>query len=604
MDGDEMPRLPPVNGWLSGGVVAADDDESPGLHPTAPDLALLAHSGGKALLQGYPTHHLQSEAPDDGEMKPAARPDLKKGSSNFTQLISPQDVASDNSKMIANHYTESATTKDLVSGAPPIIDRQSIRFREDSNAAGRIQNPTPSNKPKPAAAKGRIIIQNPYRKPKPAAAKGRIIQNPPYLKPKPATAKGRIIKNPYRKPKPATASPIIPVPPLYSQKQRRIAIDSISEGVPNYTGSNESLLHGVLGFSLCAVKVGMESLATQGSEAADASGSFRPTAEDTTQRVDGLARMASVFAGEVTSRLPDATYEPYAPNAANTATMCQAVDGMKNMVYNDVHFCQECIKEPATTSRPAKAEDAKQGPNSHPFTTCGHCAKFLGGEWLQNPAGCFCGNERYLTFTVCKTCLQNSPCNIYGCDRNCQGSHNLTNCLCSKHQSQYERSLYEKKQDVHECRRCQIALLFNRKSNGGKGVARDICSNPPCVDKCVFQDANGWWCENERGMASCYCPTHALAQDSKRTKVYSEQKKSGTFVYKKFQPEEVSVLSELIRNNKNPDGTVIWKVVAPLFQAKFENQTKYSQKTEKQLRRKYTAMNTKAKEMKGKKEKK
>ena len=117
------------------------------------------------------------------------------------------------------------------------------------------------------------------------------------------------------------------------------------------------------------------------------------------------------------------------------------------------------------------------------------------------------------------------------------------------------------------------------------------------VLKCVFQDANGWWCENERGMASCYCPTHALAHDSKRTKVYYEQKKSGTFVYKKFQPEEVSVLSELIRNNKNPDGTVIWKVVIPLFQAKFENQTKYSQKTEKQLRKKYT-------EMKGKKEKK
>eukprot|EP00984_Skeletonema_dohrnii_P004004 scaffold1371_cov77-Skeletonema_dohrnii-CCMP3373.AAC.2 len=577
MDGDEMPRLPPVNGWLSGGVVAADDYDSPRLGDailaslqadtaTTPDLALLAHSGGKALLQSYPTHHLQSEAPDDGEMKPAARPDLKKGNSNFTQLISPQaqDVASDNSKMIANHYTESATTKDSVSGAPPIIDRQSIRFMEDSNAAGRIQNPTPSNKPKPAAAKGRIIIQNPYPKPKPAAAKGRIIQNPPYLKPKPATA-----------------SPINPAPPLYSQKQRRIPIDSISEGVPNYTGSNESLLHGVLGFSLGAVKVGMESLATQGSEAADASGSFRPTAEDTTQRVDGLARMASVFAGEVTSQRPDTTYEPYAPNAANTATMCQAVDGMKNIVYNDVHFCQECSKEPATTSRPAKAEDAKQGPNSHPLTTCGHCAKILGGEWLHNPAGCFCGNER-----------------------NCQGSYMLSKCLCPKHLSQYEKTLYEKKQDVHECRRCQISLLFNRKSKGGKGVARDICSNSPCVDKCVFQDANGWWCENERGMASCYCPTHASAQEAKRKKVYHTQKKSGTFVYKEFQPEELSVLSDLIRNNKNPNGTVNWKVVAPLFQERFKNQTKYSQKTEKQLRQKYKTMNTKAKKTKDKKQRK
>ena len=265
--------------------------------------------------------------------------------------------------------------------------------------------------------------------------------------------------------------------------------------------------------------------------------------------------------------------------------LCQAIERIP-VKLKTFYTCVHCNKRQAVTSRPAKEDDANKGPGSHPFDTCGSCAKSLGGVWLKDAAGCFCGAERFnSTYVDCKTCRKKGPCKLDGCVS--QGEVNPNSQLCNEHHNEYVRIQNEKKR-VPNCRRCGNLLYKNRRIGGSAGAVKNICSNSPCVDLCAFEYDKGVFCQEERG-DGVFCPEHSEETESKRCKDYRQKKNNGTFKYKHFQPEEWAYLEKLTSNpdNLRKDRKINWKEVVRKFKEEFDGHEKYEERTADQIERKH-----------------
>ena len=329
-----------------------------------------------------------------------------------------------------------------------------------------------------------------------------------------------------------------------------------------------------------------------------------------THRAMNIAAAASSLSGMTHHQLGIVNIPTAEITVGSSAMTCQPVSGEDPLCQaieripvklKTFHKCVHCKERQAVTSRPAKKGEANEGPGSHPFDTCGRCAKLLGGEWLKDAAGCFCGKEKHKGgYADCTTCRRNLPCKIDGCVS--EGEVHANTQLCNMHHNQYRVS-YDEKKKVSDCRRCGNPLHTNRRIGGAGGAVQNICSNSPCIDKCAYQDPETLeWCTEDRGACYggdnkqrktvVYCPAHNRQIKAAIRREYEQQKKSGTFVYKDWQPDEVSYLCELTSMKEHKkNGKVIWKVVAPKFQKRFEKITKYSKKTEKQMKQKYGRIN-------------
>ena len=577
MDGDEPP---PDNGWLSGGGVAAaaaaaaagDNEEFAGMNEAM--LASMIHQYGEVpplppvsceLLFASSTtgdHTLSATAIDDCDMKPPAKPNHQKNgkNSNFTQLISPHDVANDNSELLANHHTESAATKHSVSGGHS-NNGQSIHFREESNPSGRIRSTSSSKQSKlaaPAKGKEKIARKSQHIKHEPAAARGPIPN--PYLKPKTKAS----IFNPYAKgKKPSSAATsntpnAIPKRMLRSMK-KVVGLDEIPSKVEPFTGSNQSLLKDVLMFNMALSK---EVIASQKAEAADViGGSSRPT---TTELANTVAQMSSLVVQRQETHV--AVWDN-----ASTSRMCQAVNDL-DVQYNDFFLCKRCGTRPAVTCRPAKPGDEEEGPGSHPPMFCWDCAPIeLGNDCLKNPASCHCGKEMYYNYTLCRDCRQRLPCSVDGCEYD--GNVDPSKLRCPRHLREYHVSYHEKSQEIKSCLRCGEELMFYRSSSTGATI-RNICIRPTCASKCAYQFDDGSWCSSNREKEyTCYCGEHFRQKKSVATAEYRQAKKNGTFEKSGWKEGEVELLTKLMQKHKRTNGTVIWKQVFTEFRNVYPNYT-------------------------------
>eukprot|EP00984_Skeletonema_dohrnii_P001727 scaffold576_cov180-Skeletonema_dohrnii-CCMP3373.AAC.9 len=211
--------------------------------------------------------------------------------------------------------------------------------------------------------------------------------------------------------------------------------------------------------------------------------------------------------------------------------------------------------------------------------------KELGDDCLDNPGSCLCGEERCGAFSECEACRRNAPCCVEECeDEGGNGTTDLKSGFCPKHRRLAWNIYAESRRDVQSCRRCERDLLHLR--NSAHGASKDICTLSPCANKCVFQDDNGNWCNNDREIASggthCYCRTHYLYI----TKERNQKKKDATYKSTRWTKEEEKVLTLLMQKHKTKggsnDGCVDWDVVFQEYNAHQE----YDDRTKNQMKNK------------------
>mmetsp|Transcript_32840 Transcript_32840/g.48423 ORF Transcript_32840/g.48423 Transcript_32840/m.48423 type:complete len:370 (+) Transcript_32840:1-1110(+) len=341
---------------------------------------------------------------------------------------------------------------------------------------------------------------------------------------------------------------------MISSKKKKFSFHQMSPGVKPFEDGNNhpSLLSDVFGFNMSVVHMGLDDITSRKSKKDIDSADLNEVAR--------LARTTCTTS--TTSRRTDVNFEEYVPTKEKVAAICNAVDNV-NIEYNDYPTCI-CCKEPAVTSRRAKPDDEKKGPGSHKLEYCMLCGKKeFGDDRLDHPCVRLCGNEKFHKCSECETCRRNAPCSVDGCDEGGNGKTHPWNGLCPTHHNLSNQIVDESLRDVQSCLRCRRDLLLLR--NSANGASKNICTVPPCADKCVIQDVSGNWCNNDRE-EGCYCRTHYLQLKSKGMKEVNEKKKNGTYKSSRWTIEEVKVLTELTQKHKSKKGgKVDWDAVFQEF---------------------------------------
>ena len=261
----------------------------------------------------------------------------------------------------------------------------------------------------------------------------------------------------------------------------------------------------------------------------------------------------------------------YVPTPEKVAAMRDAIDGL-NIQYNDFPNCK-CCGKPAVTSKRAKPGDTKTGPGSHPLDYCMPCGKKeLGADCLKNPAVCLCGEERYPDCSECETCRRNAPCRVDDCDRGGGGNTHPHRGVCLFHHNLAQRMRHFEQKDVQKCIRCGKDLFGHFSVHGNSGAGKDICTRQHCANKCVIQDDNGKWCENDRAKAG-RCVYH---HSQFRKAMYDGTLKRTVFRWTK---KEDALLKKLIEEHRRNDAkkTIDWAAVEREFNKEFTRTKKQMQ---------------------------